>query len=77
MEVIRKISVGPDYKNAMHYQVGQDVLRGSHQIHEILRKGGAIHVWIINPSTDEIIRWKEYSSTVPVTIEFNIDFDFE
>lgn len=75
MEVIRKISVGPDYKNAMHYQVGQDVLRGSHVIHTILRKEGAINVWISNPMTDEIVRWKEYSQNMPVTIEFDIDFE--
>ena len=32
---IRKISIGSDYKNAMHYIVGQQVMNGSYEIAEI------------------------------------------
>ena len=32
---IRKISVGPDYKSAMHYMVGQKILGDTNEIHHI------------------------------------------
>ena len=32
---IRKISIGSDYKNAMHYVVDQDVMGGSWKIHAV------------------------------------------
>lgn len=73
---IRKISVGPDYKNgAMHYIVGQKVLSDSHEIHRILRKDIArsIQIYIINKK-EEVMLWKEFTSEIPISIEFNIDF---
>jgi hypothetical protein len=70
---IRKISVGPDYKNAMHYQLGQTVCKD----HEILSidKGddGEIHV-LIGKGTDAYF-WKSFTNTVPMSIEYNIDFE--
>jgi hypothetical protein len=39
MKLIRKISIGTDYKNeAMHYSVGQEVY-GGHKICDILEDG--------------------------------------
>jgi|TARA_R110001632_G_scaffold23450_7_gene66438 hypothetical protein len=72
---IRKISVGPDYKSgAMHYLVGQDILGGSHKIHLIQQKKetGSIIVWI--EKGDEVFMWKEFNSTMPISIEYNINF---
>ena len=49
MDIIRKISVGADYKNgAMHYIVGQDVLSGSHRINHIgiNESTGDFEIWI-------------------------------
>ena len=73
---IRKISVGPDYKSgAMHYIVGQEILNGSHSIHLIkyYDESDSIKIWIESTS-QEVILWKEFTSTVPVSIEFNINF---
>lgn len=74
MGAIRKISVGPDYKSsAMHYLVGQYVLGGSYEIHEIkFNEHSSIEIWII--AGDEIFRWKEFTSNMPVSIEYNINF---
>jgi|TARA_R100001163_G_C5066640_1_gene205206 hypothetical protein len=72
---IRKISVGPDYKSgAMHYIVGQEILNGKYFIHLIQQDSGtqAIKIWI--QRKDEILLWKEFSSDVPVSIEYNINF---
>jgi|TARA_R110001632_G_scaffold227120_1_gene361378 hypothetical protein len=73
--IIRKISVGPDYKSgAMHYIVGQSIL-GDNYIIDTIRKNketDSFEVWI--KKGDEIVLWKEFSSTVPVSIENNINF---
>jgi hypothetical protein len=73
---IRKISIGPDYKSgAMHYLVGQSVLGDSNKIHVIKKnkKTKAIEIFIINEKK-EIVLWKEFTFTVPISIESNINF---
>lgn len=73
---IRKISIGSDYKsNAMHYIVGQKVLGDSNSIHLIKRDIDtmSIKIYIINKK-GEIVLWKEFNQTIPISIEFNIDF---
>lgn len=73
---IRKVAIGPDYKSgAMHYIVGQKVLNDTNTIHLIkyddFRK--SIKIYIVNLK-QEVVLWKEFSSTIPVSIEYNIDF---
>jgi hypothetical protein len=73
---IRKISIGPDYKSgAMHYIVGQSVLGDSNKIHVIKKnkKSKSIEIFIINEKK-EIVLWKEFTFTVPISIESNINF---
>lgn len=72
---IRKISVGPDYKSgAMHYLVGQEVLNGNYKIHLIqfdeIKK--SFKIWIIK--SNEVVLWKEFTSPIPISIEYNINF---
>jgi len=78
---IRKISVGPDYKTAMHYIVGQEVVAAKcdngearHTIHLIKYDESrcSIKIWIQH--MDEIFLWKEFTSSVPISIEYNISF---
>lgn len=72
---IRKISVGPDYKSsAMHYIVGQSILNDEYQIHLITQNQdtGCIKIWI--ERKDEVLLWKEFTTNMPVSIEYNINF---
>lgn len=71
---IRKISVGPDAKSgALHYLVGQDVLGGSYRIHHIRQEDdGSIFIWI--QREDEIFLWKQFKDTMPIAIEYNLEF---
>jgi|TARA_R110000751_G_C13464683_1_gene445870 hypothetical protein len=70
---IRKISIGSDYKeNAMHYIVGQDVLGGNYKIHLIQSKETSYKIWIIKNET--VYLWKEFLFTLPISVEFNINF---
>jgi hypothetical protein len=71
---IRKISVGPDYKGgAMHYIVGQKVLGDTYEIHLIKLEDftQSIKIFIIN-ELNEILLWKEFTQTIPISIEYNI-----
>ena len=71
---IRKISVGPDYKSgAMHYIVGQKVLNDSHTIHLIKYDSEKQSFKIYIQDKEVIVLWKEFTSTVPVSIEYNIN----
>lgn len=70
---IRKISIGSDYKSgAMHYIVGQDVLGGSHNIHLIQSTDLSFRIWI--QKGDEVYMWKEFLKTLPISLEYNINF---
>jgi hypothetical protein len=73
---IRKISIGPDYKGgAMHYIVGQKVLGDTNEIHLIKLDSDkqSIKIYIINEKA-EVLLWKEFTSTIPISIEYNINF---
>ena len=70
---IRKISIGADYKSvAMHYIVGQDVLGGLHKIHLIQAGDISYKIWI--QKGDEVYLWKEFLNTMPISLEYNINF---
>lgn len=71
--IIRKVSIGADYKNAMNYLHGQEVLRGEYKIDLIImREGGSIEIWIKNSSG--VLLWKSFNSNMPISIEYDIDF---
>lgn len=72
---IRKISVGVNYKDAMHYVVGQKILGNSHIIHDIeLTQNFTYKIWIQSLEDNSIIAWKELNQTMPTLIEYNIEF---
>lgn len=75
MSDIRKISIGPDYKSgAMHYIVGQEVLNRSYVIHLIKYDSKNESIIIYIQKDDEVMKWKEFNHTVPISIEYNINF---
>jgi len=72
---IRKISIGADYKSgAMHYITGQDVLGGSYVIHLIQHDASSksYKIWI--EKNKEVVIWKEFKTTLPISLEYNINF---
>jgi hypothetical protein len=72
---IRKISIGPDYKSgAMHYLVGQEILGGNYRIHLIKFDYDKDSIVIYIQQDDEVLLWKEFTSMVPISIEYNINF---
>ncbi len=72
MKLIRKVSIGVDYKNSMHFVVGQEVLDKSYSIDYIKNTIDGIEIWI--KKANELVLWKSFNKAVPVVIEYNIDF---
>ena len=72
--VIRKISIGSDYKNdAMHYSIGQEVW-GCHIICDILSndKSGEYSIYI--KKNNEVIPWKRFNSNMAIAVEFDLTY---
>jgi hypothetical protein len=72
MNLIRKISIGKDYKNeAMHYSVGQDVY-GGHTIDCIVEDDDKYTIYI--KKGNEVLPWKEFNKNMAIAVEFNLEY---
>ena len=72
MNLIRKISIGRDYKNdAMHYSVGQEVF-GGHIISEILEEEGQYNIYI--KKDNETLPWKHFNKNMAIAVEYNLEY---
>ena len=70
MQLIRKISVGKDYKNdAMHYTVGQEVY-GGNTIENIIEEETKYSIYI--SKGDVIMPWKDFNKNMSISVEYNI-----
>jgi|TARA_Y100000015_G_scaffold20628_1_gene19953 hypothetical protein len=72
--VIRKISIGADYKNdAMHYSVGQQVY-GGHVINNIDHNERDNSYNIFIKKNDEIMPWKKFNSNMAISVEYDLEY---
>ena len=72
MKLIRKISIGSEYKNdAMHYAVGQEVY-GGHRISDIKQKDEGYEIWITK--ADETLPWKSFNNNMAIAVEYNLEY---
>ena len=72
--VIRKISIGADYKNeAMHYSVGQQVY-GGHVINNIDHSERDNSYNIFLKKNDEIMPWKKFNSNMAISVEYDLEY---
>jgi|TARA_R100000951_G_scaffold62165_2_gene52189 hypothetical protein len=72
--VVRKISIGADYKNdAMHYSVGQEVY-GGHTISHILLEDEDSSYNIYIKKNQEVLPWKKFNSNMAISIEYDIKY---
>lgn len=73
MNLIRKISIGQNYKNdAMHYSVGQEVY-GNHIISDIVEEQDKYNIYIKKNS--EVLLWKSFNKNMGISIEYNLDYE--
>ncbi len=72
--VIRKISIGTDYKNdAMHYSVGQNVY-GGHEISHILLEEEDNSYYIYIKKDNEVMPWKKFNSNMSIAVEYDLEY---
>jgi len=72
--IVRKISIGSDYKNdAMHYAVGQNVY-GGHAITAILHDQESNSYSIYIKKEDEVMPWKKFNSNMAISVEYDLEY---
>ena len=72
--IIRKISIGADYKNeAMHYSVGQNVY-GGHEISHILLEEEDNSYYIYIKKDNEVMPWKKFNSNMAISVEYDLEY---
>ena len=72
MSLVRKISIGRDYKNdAMHYSVGQEVY-GGHIIENIIEEDTKYSIYI--KKNDEILPWKDFNKNMAIAVEYDLEY---
>ena len=69
-KLIRKISIGANYKNdAMHYAVGQEVY-GGHTICDIIEEDDKFSVYI--KKGKDVLPWKDFNKNMAISIEYDL-----
>ena len=72
MNLLRKISIGKDYKNdAMHYAVGQEVY-GGHTIANIIEEEDKYSIYITKE--DMLMPWKDFNKNMSISVEYDLSW---
>tara|TARA_R110000751_G_scaffold100037_3_gene193647 strand:- start:954 stop:1181 length:228 start_codon:yes stop_codon:yes gene_type:complete len=72
--IIRKISIGSDYKNeAMHYAVGQQVY-GGHTIANIVLNNDDNSYSIFISKDNEVLPWKNFNKNMAISVEYDLEY---
>ena len=70
--IIRKITIGKDYKNdAMHYAVDQEVY-GVHIICNIIEEKDKYSIFI--NKNEEVLPWKDFNKNMAIAVEYNLEY---
>ena len=71
-KLIRKISVGKNYKtDAMHYAVGQEVY-GGHILCDILEDESKFSIFI--KKNNDVLPWKDFNKNMAISVEYNLEY---
>ena len=72
MKLIRKITIGKDYKiDSMHYSVGQEVY-GGHTICDNIEEDDKFSIYI--RKNKDVIPWKDFNKNMAISVEYNLEY---
>ena len=72
MKLIRKITIGKDYKiDSMHYSVGQEVY-GGHTICDIIEEDDKFSIYI--RKNKDVLPWKDFNKNMAISVEYNLEY---
>ena len=72
IRLIRKITIGKDYKiDSMHYSVGQEVY-GGHTICNIIEEDDKFSIYI--RKNKNVIPWKGFNKNMAISVEYNLEY---
>ena len=70
--IIRKITIGKDYKNdSMHYAVDQEVY-GGHKICDRIEEEDKYSIYIRKEKV--VIPWKDLNKNMAISVEYNLEY---
>ena len=71
-KLIRKITIGKDYKiDSMHYSVGQEVY-GGHTISNIIEEEEKYSIYI--RKNKDVLPWKDFNKNMAISVEYNLQY---
>ena len=71
-KLIRKITIGKDYKiDSMHYSVGQEVY-GGHTISNIIEEEEKYSIYI--RKNKDVLPWKDFNKNMAITVEYKLQY---
>ena len=73
MNIIRKISVGDNLRDALHYQVGGSVMNKTKKISDIISRDTFFDIYVCEDDENVKILWKSFSEGVVCHIEYQTD----
>lgn len=74
MSLIRKISIGENLRDAMHYQVGGSVMSKTKKVVDIIKRDKFFDIYVCEDDDNVKFLWKSFSEGAVSHIEYQTDF---
>lgn len=71
MDIIRKISIGTNYKDSMNYALQQNIY-GGHKISDIREEEDKFSIFI--EKNGESKHWKDFGKNMAIAVEYDIEY---
>ena len=71
MDLIRRLTIGKDYKDGMHYSVGQSVY-GGNVINSIIEENDFFFIYIEKDM--EVKLWKKVNKAIGLVVEYDLKY---
>lgn len=74
MNIVRKISIGENLKDSMHYQVGGFVMNKTKKISDIIKRDKFFDIYVCEDDDNVKYLWKTFSELVVGHVEYETNF---